>query len=81
MIGAQYWYERKAAGLGVRFRKAVNALVGRMSTHWNSVALVVDQPILDLLKIGSDTTLDISTDGKQLIIGSGEGLSGVDFGA
>jgi antitoxin component of MazEF toxin-antitoxin module len=32
------------------------------------MALVIDRPILDLLKIDPDTPLDVSTDGKQLII-------------
>jgi hypothetical protein len=34
----------------------------------NSLALVNDRPILDLLKIDPETPLDVSTDGKQLIV-------------
>jgi hypothetical protein len=29
---------------------------------------VLDRPILDLLEIGADAPLDISTDGKRLIV-------------
>jgi antitoxin MazE len=43
-------------------------MVKKLTKHGNSLALVIDRPILDLLKIDSDTALDISTDGKQLII-------------
>jgi hypothetical protein len=32
------------------------------------LALVIDRPILDLLKIDSGTPLDVSTDGRQLIV-------------
>jgi antitoxin component of MazEF toxin-antitoxin module len=31
----------------------------------NSYALVIDKPILDLLKIRPDTPLEIATDGKK----------------
>ena len=34
----------------------------------NSLALVIDRPILDLLKVDPETPLDVSTDGKQLIV-------------
>ncbi len=34
----------------------------------NSYALVIDKPILELLKIKPDTPLEISTDGKTLLI-------------
>jgi len=30
--------------------------------------LIIDKPILDILKIDMDTSLEISTDGKNLII-------------
>jgi hypothetical protein len=32
------------------------------------MALVIDRPILDLLKIDPETPLDVSTDGKRLIV-------------
>ena len=40
----------------------------KLTKHGNSLALVIDRPILDLLKIDPETPLDVSTDGKQLII-------------
>jgi antitoxin component of MazEF toxin-antitoxin module len=36
--------------------------------HGDSLALVIDKPILDLLKIDADTPLEISMDGDHLII-------------
>ncbi len=33
LIEAQDWYEREAAGLGQRFRDAIDALAGRMSSN------------------------------------------------
>ena len=43
-------------------------MVKRMTRHGNSMALVIDRPILELLNIDADTPLDISTDGEVLII-------------
>lgn len=43
-------------------------VVKKLTKHGNSLALVIDRPILDLLHINSDTPLDISTDGKRLIV-------------
>ena len=34
----------------------------------NSLGIVIDKPILDLLKITPDTSLEISTDGANLVI-------------
>ena len=44
--------------------------LGKAHQAWKqSVALVIDRPILDLYsKIDPETPLDISTDGKQLIV-------------
>ena len=39
-----------------------------LTRHGNSFALVIDKPILELLRIDDQTPLDISTDGKKLII-------------
>lgn len=39
-----------------------------LTEHGNSLALVIDKPILDLLKIAKDTQLDITTDGQSLIV-------------
>lgn len=44
-------------------------MVKRLIRHGNSLALVIDKPILDLLKITEDTPLEIETlDGKSLQI-------------
>jgi len=43
-------------------------MLKKLTKHGNSLALVIDRPILDLLKIDTDTPLDISTDGKRLIV-------------
>jgi antitoxin component of MazEF toxin-antitoxin module len=40
----------------------------KLTKHGNSAALIIEKPILDLLHINMDTTLDIQTDGKSLII-------------
>jgi antitoxin component of MazEF toxin-antitoxin module len=36
--------------------------------HGNSAALVLDKAILDLLKVKMDTPLEVTTDGKNIII-------------
>ena len=36
--------------------------------HGNSVALVIDKPILELLKISNDTAFELSADGKNIIL-------------
>ena len=43
-------------------------MVKKLTKHGNSLALVIDRPILDLLRIDGETPLDVSTDGKRLII-------------
>lgn len=39
-----------------------------LTKHGNSLALVIDKPILDLLNIDVDTPLTITTDGKCLVV-------------
>lgn len=43
-------------------------MVKKLTRHGNSLALVIDKPVLDLLRIDQDTPLDITTDGKRLIV-------------
>jgi antitoxin component of MazEF toxin-antitoxin module len=43
-------------------------MVKKLTKHGNSLALVIDRPILDLLKIDPETPLDVSTDGERLIV-------------
>ena len=47
-------------------------MIKRLTKHGNSLALVIDRPILDLLKIDDDTALDLSTDGHRLIVAPAE---------
>lgn len=41
-------------------------MVKHLTKHGNSLALVIEKPILDLLNIGADTLLEVSTDGTSL---------------
>ncbi len=43
-------------------------MVKKLTKHGNSLALIIDRPILELLKIDPETPLDLSTDGRQLIV-------------
>jgi len=43
-------------------------MIKKLVSHGNSAALIIDKPILDLLKVDMDTPLEITTDGKNLII-------------
>jgi antitoxin component of MazEF toxin-antitoxin module len=43
-------------------------MIKKLTKHGNSLAVVIDRAILDLLKIDVDTPLDISTDGQVLVI-------------
>ena len=43
-------------------------MVKKLTRHGNSLALVIDRAVLDLLKIGTETPLDVSTDGEVLVI-------------
>jgi antitoxin component of MazEF toxin-antitoxin module len=43
-------------------------MIKRLTRHGNSLALVIDRGVLDLLEIDADTPLSIRTDGKCLVI-------------
>ena len=43
-------------------------MIKKLSKHGNSLALVIDRPILELLGIDEGTSLSISTDGEALVI-------------
>jgi hypothetical protein len=43
-------------------------MVKRLTKHGNSLALVIEKGVLDLLDIDSDTPLSITTDGRCLVI-------------
>jgi antitoxin component of MazEF toxin-antitoxin module len=43
-------------------------MIKRLTSHGNSVALVIDKAILELLKMAADTTVELTTDGRNLIV-------------
>jgi antitoxin component of MazEF toxin-antitoxin module len=43
-------------------------MVKTLTKHGNSYALVIEKPIMDLLHIQPETQLEISTDGKSILI-------------
>lgn len=43
-------------------------MIKKLTKHGNSLALVIDRPVLDLLNIGDDTPLEVSTDGQALVV-------------
>lgn len=44
------------------------ALVKYLTKHGNSLALVIDRPILNLLRISPDSPLEVTTDGQRITI-------------
>jgi len=40
----------------------------KLVRHGNSAALILDKPILDLLNVTMETPLEISTDGRSIVI-------------
>jgi antitoxin component of MazEF toxin-antitoxin module len=40
----------------------------KLVQHGNSSALIIEKPIMELLHIDQNTTLEVSTDGKKLIV-------------
>lgn len=43
-------------------------MIKRLTHHGNSMALVIESPILKLLNISEKTPLEISTDGTNIVI-------------
>ncbi|MFC1601102.1 AbrB/MazE/SpoVT family DNA-binding domain-containing protein [Candidatus Sumerlaeota bacterium] len=43
-------------------------MIKRLTKHGNSLALVIERPILELLKADADTPFEISTDGEALVL-------------
>ncbi len=43
-------------------------MVKHLTQHGNSVALIIDRPILKLLNITAKTLLEVATDGRSLIV-------------
>ena len=43
-------------------------MIKKLVKHGNSLALVIDRGVLDLLKIDADTPLELKTDGSIIIV-------------
>ena len=43
-------------------------MIKHLTNHGNSLALIIEKAILELLHIDQDTPLEINTDGRNLII-------------
>ena len=43
-------------------------MIKKLVSHGNSAALIIDKPILEILHVDMETPLEISTDGRNLII-------------
>ena len=43
-------------------------MIKKLTKHGNSWALVIDKPVLELLKIDPESPLEVATDGLTLII-------------
>ncbi len=43
-------------------------MIKKLVTHGNSAALIIDRPILHLLKVDENARFEITTDGKKLIL-------------
>lgn len=43
-------------------------MIKKLTKHGNSLALVIEKPILDLLSADSKTPFEITTDGQSLIL-------------
>jgi len=49
-------------------------MIKTLTKHGNSLALILDRPILQLLKIDAKTPLQITTDGRNLLISPADSL-------
>lgn len=43
-------------------------MLKKLTKHGDSLALVIDQPVLDQLGAGPDTTFEVTTDGNALVL-------------
>jgi len=50
-------------------------MVKKLTKHGNSLALVIERPILDLLGAKPDTPFDLTTDGEVLVLTPVKGKS------
>jgi antitoxin component of MazEF toxin-antitoxin module len=50
-------------------------MIKRLTKHGNSLALIIDSSILELLQIDAETPLSITTDGESLVVAPARGAS------
>jgi antitoxin component of MazEF toxin-antitoxin module len=43
-------------------------MIKHLTSHGNSLALIIEKPVLQLLRITAKTPLEVNTDGRNLII-------------
>ena len=43
-------------------------MVKKLIRHGNSAALIIDKPIMEILNITEETTFELTTDGRNLIL-------------
>ncbi|MDR1586215.1 MAG: AbrB/MazE/SpoVT family DNA-binding domain-containing protein [Treponema sp.] len=43
-------------------------MIKKLIQHGNSAALIIDKPIMELLHITNETSFELSTDGKNIIL-------------
>jgi antitoxin component of MazEF toxin-antitoxin module len=48
-------------------------VIKRLTRHGNSLALIIDKSILELLRIDADTPLSVATDGECLVVSPARG--------
>ena len=51
----------------------------KLIQHGNSAALIIDKPILELLNLTMDTPLEITTDGRNIVISPASSESEAEF--
>lgn len=59
---------RQVSWSGVHNGVITYPVIKRLQAVGNSSGVIIDRPILDLLKITSETQLEVTTDGERLII-------------
>jgi antitoxin component of MazEF toxin-antitoxin module len=57
----------------------VKGMRKKLIRHGNSAALILDKPILDLLNVTFDTPLEITTDGRNIVVSPVIGKDDNDF--
>ena len=52
----------------VRRKAGRTTMIKKLTKHGNSMALVIDKPLLEILHIEQDTPLEVATDGDVLVV-------------